>query len=76
MRDEPQWPSPASMCCHGASKEPRRLAVEVTGQGAAIDTTTATSKLVFGIFADLAEVERALTSERIEVGRKVLTQRR
>jgi DNA invertase Pin-like site-specific DNA recombinase len=29
----------------------------LTGQGAAIDTTTATGKLVFGIFAALAEFE-------------------
>ena len=30
----------------------------LTGQGAAIDTTTAAGKLVFGIFAALAEFER------------------
>lgn len=30
----------------------------LTGQGAAIDTTTAPGKLVFGIFAALAEFER------------------
>lgn len=30
----------------------------LTGQGAAIDTTTASGKLVFGIFAALAEFER------------------
>ena len=30
----------------------------VTGQGAAIDTTTPAGKLVFGIFASLAEFER------------------
>jgi DNA invertase Pin-like site-specific DNA recombinase len=30
----------------------------LTGQGAAIDTTTAAGKLVFGIFAALAECER------------------
>lgn len=29
------------------------------GQGAAIDTTTPAGKLVFGIFASLAESERA-----------------
>lgn len=32
----------------------------LTGQGAAIDTTTASGKLVFGIFAALAEFEREL----------------
>jgi DNA invertase Pin-like site-specific DNA recombinase len=36
----------------------------LTGQGAAIDTTTAAGKLVFGIFAALAEFERELISER------------
>jgi DNA invertase Pin-like site-specific DNA recombinase len=35
----------------------------LTGEGAAIDTTTASGKLVFGIFAALAEFERALSSE-------------
>src|ERR1035437_10227145 len=35
----------------------------LTGQGAAIDTTTAAGKLVFGIFAALAEFERKLISE-------------
>ena len=32
----------------------------LTGQGAAIDTTTAAGKLVFGIFASLAEFEESL----------------
>ena len=36
----------------------------LTGQGAALDTTTASGKLVFGIFAALAEFERELISER------------
>ena len=40
----------------------------LTGQGAAIDTTTASGKLVFGIFAALAEFERALISERTVAG--------
>jgi hypothetical protein len=35
----------------------------LTGQGAAIDTTTAAGKLVFGIFAALAEFERELIRE-------------
>jgi Resolvase, N terminal domain/Domain of unknown function (DUF4158) len=39
----------------------------LTGQGAAIDTTTA-GKLVFGIFAALAEFERELISERTAAG--------
>ena len=40
----------------------------LTGQGAAIDTTTAAGKLVFGIFAALAEFERELISERTVAG--------
>lgn len=40
----------------------------LTGQGAAIDTTTAAGKLVFGIFAALAEFERELISERTHAG--------
>jgi len=39
----------------------------LTGQGAAIDTTAA-GKLVFGIFAALAEFERELVSERTVAG--------
>ena len=40
----------------------------VTGHGAAIDTTTAAGKLVFGIFAALAEFERELIAERTLAG--------
>ncbi|MET3172847.1 UNVERIFIED_ORG: DNA invertase Pin-like site-specific DNA recombinase [Arthrobacter sp. UYCu721] len=40
----------------------------LTGQGAAIETTTASGKLVFGIFAALAEFERELISERTIAG--------
>lgn len=40
----------------------------LTGQGAAIDTSTASGKLVFGIFAALAEYERELISERTTAG--------
>ncbi|MFF0991558.1 recombinase family protein [Kocuria nitroreducens] len=40
----------------------------LTGQGTAIDTTTASGKLVFGIFAALAEFERELISERTIAG--------
>jgi DNA invertase Pin-like site-specific DNA recombinase len=38
------------------------------GLRAAIDTTTPTGKLVFGIFASLAEFERDLISERTRAG--------
>ena len=40
------------------------------GQGAPIDTTTAAGRLVFGIFAALAEFERALIRERTLAGLK------
>jgi DNA invertase Pin-like site-specific DNA recombinase len=40
----------------------------LTGQGAQIDTTTPQGKLVFGIFAALAEFERELISERTLAG--------
>jgi DNA invertase Pin-like site-specific DNA recombinase len=39
----------------------------LTGHGASIDTTTSAGKLVFGIFASLAEFERDL-SERTKAG--------
>ena len=42
----------------------------LTGQGAEIDTTTSSGKLVFGIFAALAEFERELISERTKEGLK------
>jgi DNA invertase Pin-like site-specific DNA recombinase len=40
----------------------------LAGEGGAIDTSTATGKLVFGIFASLAEFERALITERTKAG--------
>jgi len=40
----------------------------LSGQGTDIDTTTASGKLVFGIFAALAEFERELISERTRAG--------
>ncbi len=40
----------------------------LSAQGADIDTTTATGKLVFGIFAALAEFERELIRERTRAG--------
>ncbi|MGO9898273.1 MAG: recombinase family protein [Solirubrobacteraceae bacterium] len=40
----------------------------LTGQGAAIDTTTPAGKLIFAIFAALAEFERELISERTAAG--------
>jgi len=47
----------------------RHIGLKVlTGHGAAIDTTTAAGKLVFGIFAALAEFERELIAERTKAG--------
>jgi len=47
----------------------RNMGLKVlTGQGAAIDTTKPEGKLVFGIFAALAEFERELIVERTRAG--------
>lgn len=40
----------------------------LTGQGAALDTTTASEKMVFSIFAALAEFEHELIIERTKAG--------
>lgn len=40
----------------------------LSGHGASIDTTTPSGKLVFGIFAALAEFERDLIAERTRAG--------
>ena len=40
----------------------------LTGKGAEIDTTTASGRMVFGIFATLAEFERDLIRERTMAG--------
>jgi len=42
----------------------------LTGQGAEIDTATAAGRMIFGIFASLAEYERELIRERIQAGLK------
>lgn len=47
----------------------------LTGHGAAIDTTTASGKLIFGIFAALAEFERSLITERVNAGIKAAKDR-
>lgn len=47
----------------------RGVAIKVlTGHGAAIDTTSASGKLIFAIFAALAEFERELIRERTRAG--------
>ncbi|RVM17876.1 recombinase family protein [Sinorhizobium meliloti] len=47
----------------------RNIGLKVlAGKGASIDTTTANGRLVFGIFAALAEFERALIIERTKAG--------
>ena len=49
----------------------RRFGLRVlAGQGAQIDTTTAAGRLVFGIFAALAEFEQELIRERTMAGLK------
>ena len=52
---------------HELSEKGIRFKV-LTGQGAQIETTTSQGKLVFGIFAALAEFERDLNSERTKAG--------
>ena len=52
---------------HDLEKGGKGLKV-LTGHGASIDTTTSAGKLVFGIFASLAEFERDLISERTKAG--------
>jgi hypothetical protein len=46
----------------------------LTGHGAAVDTTTAAGKLVFGIFAALAEFERELipSEQSLDLSRRAL----
>lgn len=47
----------------------REIGMKVlTGHGASIDTTTSAGRMVFGIFAALAEYERDLTVERTLAG--------
>ena len=61
----PIWSTPCRTC-RPAAWDWGYLA----GQGAQIDTTTAAGRLVFGIFAALAEFERELIRERTMAGLK------
>ena len=42
----------------------------LTGQGSAVDTTRADGRLIFAVFAALAEFERGVISERTRAGLK------
>lgn len=47
----------------------REIGLKVlAGEGASVDTTTANGRLIFGIFAALAEFERELIVERTKAG--------
>ncbi|MCE3589950.1 recombinase family protein, partial [Escherichia coli] len=47
----------------------RQIGLKVlAGEGASIDTTTANGRLIFAIFAGLAEFERELIVERTRAG--------
>ena len=55
--------------CLSFSLADREVGLRVlAGQGAAIDTATASGRLVFGMFAALAEFERDLIRERTRAG--------
>jgi len=54
-------------CVHDLTERQVGLRI-LAGEGAAIDTTTANGRLMFGVFAALAEFERALIAERTRAG--------
>jgi Resolvase, N terminal domain len=64
----PRSQSPASRQYHPRAHGAQFSFRVLTGQGANIDTTTANGRLVFGIFAALAEFERELIRERTVAG--------
>src|SRR5215207_2666150 len=47
----------------------------LTGEGAAIDTTRPEGRLIFGVFASLAEFERELIRERTKAGMRAARRR-
>lgn len=52
--------------------EQRKIGLRIlTGKGACIETTTASGRMVFAIFAALSEYERELIKERTKAGLKV-----
>ena len=58
----PIWSTPSKTC-----QDAGGLRV-LTGKGAQIDTTTSSGRMIFGIFATLAEFERDLIRERTVAG--------
>jgi DNA invertase Pin-like site-specific DNA recombinase len=60
----------------GAGQE-RGVGLRVlTGQGSAVDTTRADGRLIFAVFAALAEFERGVISERTRAGLKAARPRK
>jgi DNA invertase Pin-like site-specific DNA recombinase len=47
----------------------------LTGEGAAVDTTHAQGRMIFGILAVMAEFEREMISERTVAGMKAAKRR-
>jgi DNA invertase Pin-like site-specific DNA recombinase len=73
MLSQPPANASASATLHSLKPVYARISVRwrfagAAREGAAIDTTTPAGKLVFGIFAALAEFERELISERTQAG--------
>ena len=71
LEARPPRPQPRPPGQHRAGLSARGVGLRVlAGQGAQVDTTTAAGRLVFGIFAALAEFERELIRERTVAGLK------
>ena len=65
----PRCPSDEDAERHGPDLTKRGVGLKVlAGEGASIDTTTANGRLIFAIFAGLAEFERELIVERTRAG--------
>ena len=71
LEARPAGPEPRPPGQHRQDLSARGVGLRVlAGQGAQVDTTTAAGRLVFGIFAALAEFERELIRERTVAGLK------